>query len=53
MNMVNAKKWFVLSGVVAVLLIIPRRSSLKADTKRPGKLIIDACNDNEVLTLNK
>jgi hypothetical protein len=42
----NLKKWFVLSAVATALLVIPRRSSRKADIEVSNKDDMKAADKN-------
>lgn len=49
MKGINVKKWVVLGGTAIALLLIPRRSSQKADVKRAAGSTVDTdtANSNE------
>ncbi|WP_201596012.1 hypothetical protein [Psychrobacter vallis] len=42
----NAKKWVLLAAVATALLIVPRRSSRKADITLSNKKQVNANNDH-------
>lgn len=46
MSITNPKKWFFLGTVATALLVIPRRSSKKADAVLSDKQNIKANGDN-------
>lgn len=47
MNTINIKKWFILVGVATALLVIPRRSSKKADIRHSNKPIVNTDYKND------
>lgn len=55
MKVATIKKWVVLGGVATALLVIPRRSSRKADIKRSNSSTTNIANNNNNndSTLNK
>lgn len=46
MTATNKRKWFLLGAVATALLIIPRRSSRKADVKVSECVNVKTDNDN-------